>query len=398
VFKPALAQVIGSTGSGPTDLFIQFAVFALAVIVFAVIVGLVVYFLRRPRRTVSERREEVAPAPDGNNGTEIGSLMSAIRDQAVELRGKHAKVVSGLSLDFEVLTDRLATVGSRLNKALEAASKSEAAAAALAISNDEHRRKLADSDRELAFLRPLTAKMEDELRLARNQLTESERKIVAIETDRAEAQDSCNKLLQKMAASDLARQRTNEENIALVQRLNERDFAIQSLMRENAHLKSESATIAGNLELSEREARSVADKFATELESKSRANEALSSLQMQFSQFRKDAAAQFQQFEGRNGVLSEALAIKDKHISDSENKRLTMESKVDFMTRMNQRLREDQRRHLDHIGNLEAANRKLLDLLARHSIGDEPDADGTGAAPSRTAPKLIAPPEANSGG
>jgi len=69
-----------------------------------------------------------------------------------------------------------------------------------------------------------------------------------------------------------------------------------------------------------------------------------------------------------------------------------LESKVDFLTLMNQRLREDLRRHLDHIGNLEASNRKLLDLLARDSIegGQGFDPRDTASA-ARPGPKLIAP-------
>ena len=61
------------------------------------------------------------------------------------------------------------------------------------------------------------------------------------------------------------------------------------------------------------------------------------------------------------------------------------------MTRINQRLREDLRRHLDHIGNLEASNRKLLDLLARNSIAEEQENEARdSAAPSRAVTKLRA--------
>jgi len=165
-------------------------------------------------------------------------------------------------------------------------------------------------------------------------------------------------------------------------------------LRETAHLKSESASITGNLEVAERDAKSLADKYTVELEGNSRASSALNSLQLQFAQFRKDSAAQIEQIEGRNTVLSESLTIKDKQIYDSENKRLALESKVDFVTLMNQRLREGLRRHLDHIGNLEASNRKLLDLLARNSIVDEQEFETRDAvAAPRPGPKLIAPPE-----
>lgn len=65
------------------------------------------------------------------------------------------------------------------------------------------------------------------------------------------------------------------------------------------------------------------------------------------------------------------MSIKEKQFYDSEIKRSALESKIDFLTRTNQRLREDLRRHLDHIGNLEASNRKLLELLARNSADEK---------------------------
>ena len=52
-----------------------------------------------------------------------------------------------------------------------------------------------------------------------------------------------------------------------------------------------------------------------------------------------------------------------------------MDSKLDFLTRTNQRLREELRRSLDHVGNLEASNRKLLDLLARNSAAEEKEVE-----------------------
>ena len=245
-------------------------------------------------------------------GTDLDSLMSALQNQALELRGKHASAVSSLSLDFDVLNNRLSTIGSRLNKAMEAAAKSEASVAVLTTSNDDYRRRLSEAEGELALLRPLTAKLEHELRLARNQLTETDRRLVTLETDYAASQGTCNELLQKMSSSDLARQRTMEENAALAQKLNEREFAVQSLLREAAHLKSESASITGNLELAERDARLLADKYTVELEGNSRSSSALNALQLQFAQFRKDSAAQVEQIEGRNAVLTETLTIKDK--------------------------------------------------------------------------------------
>ena len=271
MFTPALTRVLGSTGNGLVDVALQFAAFALLV---AVAYLLIVRPLHKLITRPSQKREQSEPheqreqrdMSSGGLSTDLESLMSAIQNQALELRGKHASVVSGLSLDFEVLTNRLSTIGSRLNKAMETAAKNEASVGLLSTANDDYRRKLSDAEGELAMLRPTAAKLENELRLTRTQLTETDRKLAALENDYAGAQGTCGELQQRVASSDLARQRTMEENSALSQKLNEREFTIQSLLREAAHLKSEQASITGNLELAEREAKSLADKYTVELE------------------------------------------------------------------------------------------------------------------------------------
>ncbi|WP_156970892.1 hypothetical protein [Beijerinckia mobilis] len=305
------------------------------------------------------------------SGDDIGSLMAAVRDQAVELRCEQAKVASTLSLDFDVLTNRLSTIEPLLTKVMEEANKNQATVALLTATNDDFRHKISELEGEIGLYRPLALKLEDDLRVTRSQLAETDRKFVALETDYAKAQSSYNELLQKMTSTELARQRAAEENVALGQKLNEHEFTIQSLLRETAHLKSDTVAITSDLDRAEREAKSLSDKYAVELESSSRANAALTSLQIQFQQFRKENAAQIEQAEEREKILTESLSIKEKQFYDSEIKRSALESKIDFLTRTNQRLREDLRRHLDHIGNLEASNRKLLELLARNSADEK---------------------------
>ncbi|VFU09900.1 protein of unknown function [Methylocella tundrae] len=419
VFTPAFVQALGI--GGKMDLIF--------LILFAVALGAIYLLIIRPLQKRARENAGASPAgsavlqsgdtkPAGSSaeefsqnntlsttgaaamedGADIESLMSAVRDQAVELRCEHAKTVSNLSLSFDVLTNRLATIEPLLAKAMEAAGKSEASVALLTASNDEYRHKLAEAERDLGYYRPLAMKLDDDLRIARNHLTETERKFAALESDYAKTQGAANELFQKMASAELARQRAAEENVALVQRLNEHDFTIQSLLRETAVLKSETVSVASDLERAERESKSVADKYAVELEGASRAKTALNSLQAEFSQFRKDSAAQIEQIEERERVSAEALSIKEKQFYDSEIKQSALNSKVDFLTRTNQRLREDLRSHLDHIGNLEASNRKLLDLLARNSAADEQEVDTRDLATAgRTAPKLRAVSDTQTG-
>jgi hypothetical protein len=67
---------------------------------------------------------------------------------------------------------------------------------------------------------------------------------------------------------------------------------------------------------------------------------------------------------------------------------------------MNQRLREEARRNLEHISSLEGTNRKLLDSLSRYSSNDRADniEPMQPAATPRAVPRLIAPPETSSVG
>jgi chromosome segregation ATPase len=332
----------------------------------------------------------------GEDGTNIGSLMLALRDQAVQIRSKHATLASGLSLDFELMSDRLATVWSQVNSAVETARKNETTVTQLTMLNEDYERRCSDAEHELEFLRPELAKLDTELRAVRKEFSDVERRAVALEAENTTGQKTHNELFDKLTSSDASRQRAIEERAAIVQKLNERDFTIQSLMHENAGLKSELASIFSNLEMAEREAKSLAERYSAEHEASSRANEATISLQLQLEQIRKEGVAQSEQFEGRKAVMTEALAIKDKQLNDAENKRTALEARVEFFNRMNQRLREEARRNLEHISSLEGTNRKLLASLSRYANADRQDTIETVQPAVRPVPRLITPPETSS--
>jgi hypothetical protein len=127
VFTSALTRVLGSTGNGLIDLALQFVAFALLVaIAYLLIVRPLHKLIARPSQKREEREQRNVSS---GGGTDLDSLMSAVQNQALELRGRHASAVSSLSMDFEVLNNRLSTIGSRLNAAMEAAAKSEASVA-----------------------------------------------------------------------------------------------------------------------------------------------------------------------------------------------------------------------------------------------------------------------------
>ena len=172
--------------------------------------------------------DDTAAAADTteDEATNIGSLMLALRNQAVEIRSKHATLVSGLSLDFELLSDRLATIGSQVSSAVESARKSEVSVAQLSAANDDYKKRLADAEHELDFVRPEMIRLEDELRTARKEFAETERRMIALEAENASARKANSELVDKLTSSDAARQRATEERAAIGQKQKERDFAI----------------------------------------------------------------------------------------------------------------------------------------------------------------------------
>ena len=152
MFTPALTEFDGSTGNVLLDLAIQFILFALIVVGVMRLIGR----LRQkpaPMQAALPEREIVAALDDapadgavvdeatGDDGTNIGSSLLALRDQAVEIRGKHATLVSGLASDFELLSNCLATMGSQVSGAVESARKSEASVTQLTVANDDFKRK-----------------------------------------------------------------------------------------------------------------------------------------------------------------------------------------------------------------------------------------------------------------
>jgi chromosome segregation ATPase len=345
-----------------------------------------------PKFDHNETRQKAGGEPVEHN-TDLQSLVSAVREQAIELRGEHAQVASSLSLKFDLLTNRLATIEPLLAKALEAARKNEASVGLLTASNDDYKERLAEAERDLAFYRPLAVKLEDDLRVARHQLADIDRRFAALETDHAKAQGGRNELVQKMFSAELARQRMAEENAALTQKLNEHDFAIQSLLRETVWLKSETVSLAGDLERAEREASAVTEKYAAQLEANRRTAAALNSLQAEFKQLQIDSAAQIAQVEERERALIEAVSKKEKQFCDSEIKRSALDSKINFLTRTSHDLREDLQGQLDHIGNLEASNRRLMELVARHSAEEQEAETPKALPPPRVVAKLRAVPD-----
>ncbi len=323
---------------------------------------------------------------------ELSSLMNAVKEQAIFLKCEQSKLISDWQIGLELLTSRMATLQPLLTHALKSNVEREQVNSRLAASESDLKRRLAESERELMHYRPAALQAEDELRNVRAQLSDNQRHAIALEAEFAKSQGAINDLFQKVTTAEASRQRIIEENAAYSQKMREHDAALQTFVREAAQLKCDFVSANSDVERLEAELGTLTRKYAGECEEHSRVKTALETMQAQFAQLQKDSLARVKEAEERERRAAEGLSVREKQYYDLDVRQSALVSKVDFLTRTNQRQREDLRRHIDHIGNLEASNRQLLDALARNASGTEAVAqDGMVQAP----PKLWAVNEAS---
>ncbi len=330
------------------------------------------------------------PAPQETTpGDELSSLMNAVKDQALQLKCEQAKVISDWQIGLELLTSRMATLQPLLSKTLHSNADREQTITRLAASETELKRRLAENERELSHYRPMALQLDDELRNIRAQLTDSQRHAAGLEAEHAKSQGAINDLFQKAATAEAARQRVIEENAAYSQKLREHDNALQSFVREAAQLRGELVSSDSDVERLEAEIGALTKKFANECEEHSRVRAIMETLQTQFSQLQKESLSRVKEAEERERRATEMLSAREKQYYDLDVRQSALLSKVDFLSRTNQRQRDDLRRHIDHIGNLESSNRQLLDALARNANGSD-SASAQDESTQQQAPKLRA--------
>jgi len=336
-----------------------------------------------------------APAPAGpirkpdDAVDDIPSLFAAIQNQALDLQCQFTKAVTDWTVALNVLTTRASTLDPLLNETLKAAKESRRSVELLTAANKEHKIKAANAERDLLYYRPLALRLEDEVRVAKDQVEDQARRVRVLEGDNAKTVGEYNDLFQKLASAEARNQRLAEENLACLQKLNENDSTIQTLLRNAAQLKSELMATSTALERAEKESVDLAHKLTTENEELQRAQANLEATKLQLQMLKKDGLAQLREAEERERHTTDNAVAKDKQIYDLEVKLASVNSKNDFLDRAVQRLREDVRRHLDHIGTIEASNRQLLDSLSRNSV-ELPQAETEAKAPPSGPPKLRA--------
>jgi chromosome segregation ATPase len=321
----------------------------------------------------------------------IQSLIASVRSQAVEFRVQHSKAASDWTLGLNVLCSRIATLEPLLNKALQSANDRQREVDHLSLQNEEFKQKLADSERQLMHYRPLAMQLDEELRAAKAQLEEGARHMGDLEAEYAKSQGAFNELFQKLATAEAVGRRVAEEHLAYSQKLNENDLVIQTLMHETAQLKSDLTSVTCDLESAQKEASRLSARLGAEIDEHKRTKTALDSVTTQMLTLKKENASHSRENEERDRRSSESIASKDKQIYDLQVKLSGVNSKCDFLNREIQRQRDDLRRHLDHIGNLEGSNRQLLDALSRNAANKDAQGDLTADQMSSGAgPKLRA--------
>jgi chromosome segregation ATPase len=221
--------------------------------------------------------------------------------------------------------------------------------------------RLAQAERDLAHYQPSALQFESELRTLRHQYSALQSSAIAAENECRKALGTVNDLQQRLATSEAARQKLLEDNNSYRQRLQKHEITLPTLVREAAQLKSELAVAQNDREHLESEARAIGAKLSAECEEHNRAKELLMQAQAKIALLQNESQSKIAEAEERARHGAEKLAGFEQQIHDLEIRQSALLSKIDFLNRINQRQRDDLRRQSDHIGNLEASNRQLLE-------------------------------------
>ena len=321
-------------------------------------------------------------------GTELENLMNSIKQQSIEISCEFA-AFANWSAQIDTLSARAATLQPLLKNLVEKSSVQSTELFEIKRKKDGAERQIAELRTEVEHYRPLAARFEDELRIARDKYGQSQALLSSLESQYGQAQGYSNELMHKLSSAESRALRVTEENIAFKQKALEHNTMIQSMLREVANLKSAISVATGDVERQEAEISALTEKLAMEKEanSQSAANFAMS--QMRELRMEKDLKTRLGELEEQQQELIQRLAIRDKQLYEADIKNSAITSKVEFLTQLNLRLREDLRGHIDHSNMMEVSNRQLLEAMSHRRLHDE-EFDGDGKAPKLSKPKLRA--------
>jgi chromosome segregation ATPase len=320
--------------------------------------------------------------------SELEDLMGAIKQQSIDISCEFA-AFSNWSAQIETLSARAATLQPML-KGLAAKCKAQAAELSdVARQRNLAERRIGELKSEVEHYRPLAARFEDELHIAREKHSQAQNLLTSLETQFGQAQAYSNELIHKLTAAESKALRVTEENIAIKQKAMEHNTSIQSLMREVAALKSAIALSQNEIERQDLEIATLTEKVSVEKETASQAVANLNVTQMREARMEKDLKMRLAELEDQQQELIQKMALRDKQLYEADIKTAAITSKVEFLTQLNQRLREDLRGHIDHSNMMEVSNRQLLEAMAHRRLEDD-DTDEIGQKTGKAKPKLRA--------
>lgn len=336
---------------------------------------------------------DVPAAPDQDQvhrtmfKTEVENLMNSVKTQSLEISCQFANFANW-SAEIETLSARAATLQPLLTKLVEENSSQAMRIAEYERSKEHCDQRAGELEAEIAHFRPLSARFEEELRMVKEKYASSQSMISALEGQFAQRQTENNELMYSLAKAESKGTRLGEENVGLRQKALEHNTVIQNQMREIADLKSEVSTVSRALQKQEEISADLTAKLAAALESGGHSSSTLSSVLMREAQAEKDFQTRLGESEEQNHDLLQKLGNRDKQLSAAEVKITGLNSKVEFLTQMTQKLREDLRGNMDHSSMVELSNRQLLDVMSKRGYGDDKAQDAADAAKGGARPKL----------
>lgn len=315
------------------------------------------------------------------NSHEVGELMAAINAQSNELSAEFARIASW-SMQLDLLMTRTATMQQLLPKFIDKSQEQTGLIHELNSARLRQEREIAGLQSDLAHYRPLAQRQEEELHRLRAAFESTQHSLSTLESEHGKLQGEINALLQKLAQADSRSHRLSEERQVLEQTLAEKSLAQQGLSRDVALLRSDLVGASGETERLQRDIALLTQKMAEERRAAQEAETQAQSRLAAAAQSIREMEAQIAAASERERKLVEDLARRDKETYDLGIRLSALQSKTEFLTGVNVKLREDLRHHIDHVGTLEQSNRQLIAAMtrSREAAEREPGVDEGEAA------------------
>lgn len=302
--------------------------------------------------------------------SELDNLMKSVQQQAVDINCEASRF-SDLASRCDLLSSRVSTLQPLVSRLIENKAALEVSVAKAAAERDRAERRIAELDAELQHFRPLVRSLEEDLRAVNVRHQQAQSTINTLEGQIVQVQSESNALIQKLGTAETQVVRLKEENLSLKQRALEHATLRQNVMRETAELRSTSAGAVADLERQNQQIAQLTEKLLAEKELSAKAAAQIASLELRQSQTIRELEVRMTDAEEREQKLINTLAAREKRIYDLEVRHSAVTSKVDFLTRMNEGLREEVRTRVDHAGMLEASNKQLLEAMSAKALNDD---------------------------